>query len=272
MLLVSRSGYYAWRRRPESERFGANRKLVVAIREVHRQSRETYGSPRVHQALLHRGIACGVHRVARLMRVNEIRAKAPRKFRVTTKSDHRRPVAPNILARDFEATYPNQKWAGDITYIPTGEGWLYLAVVVDLFSRMVVGWSMKPYMSAELACDALRMAIVTRLPFEQALLAHSDRGSQYASRAHQQILTAFGISCSMSRKGDCWDNAVVESFFATLKKELTHHTPFETREQARREIFDYIEVFYNRVRLHSTLGYLSPYEFEQQNQSLLVAA
>ena len=271
MLRVSRSGYYAWQRRPESQRSRENRKLLVKIKEIHQQSRQNYGSPRVHKALRQSGIGCGLHRVARLMQENDIIAKPSRKFKVTTDSNHAHPVAPNILGRDFEAEHPNQKWVADNTYILTGQGWLYLAVVLDLFNRMVVGWSMKPRMTKELVCDALRMAIATRLPF-QGLLAHSDRDCQYVSIDHQKMLSAFGISCSMSRKANCWDNAVIESFFATLKKELVHHVFFENREQAQREIFSYIEVFYNRIRLYSALGYISPCEFEKQNQSSLIAA
>ncbi len=206
------------------------------------------------------------------MRVNGIIAKGRRKFKVTTDSAHTKPVAPNILARDFEAAYPNQKWGGDITYIWTQEGWLYLAVILDLFSRKVIGWSMKPRMKSELACNALRMAIANRLPFEKPIM-HSDRGSQYASNQHQQILNSFGITCSMSRKGNCWDNAVLESFFATLKTECVYNSVFLTRDEAIREIFDYMEVFYNRERLHSTLDYLSPCDFEQlQHQQLVIAA
>jgi len=206
------------------------------------------------------------------MRQNSIHAVGRRRFKITTDSDHPRSVAPNILAREFEATAPNQKWAGDITYIWTGEGWLYLAVVLDLFSRMVVGWSIQPRLTADLVCDALRMAIANRLPLP-AVLMHSDRGSQYASAVFQRILSAFGITCSMSRKGDCWDNAVLESFFASLKTECVYQIALETRAQARLELFDYMEVFYNRERLHSSLGYLSPYEFEKlHGQRLLVAA
>lgn len=225
----------------------------------------------MHEALTKQGLVCGRHRVARLMRNAGIRAIGRRKYKVTTDSHHERPVAPNILARDFEATLPNQKWAGDITYIWTKEGWLYLAVVMDLFSRMIVGWSMKSRITSELVCDALRMAVVNRLPIGKPLM-HSDRGSQYAAQDHQRILRAFGITCSMSRKGNCWDNAVLESFFASLKTECVYQEQFDTREQARLEIFDYIEVFYNRERLHSTLGYFSPWEFENKNKQFITLA
>ena len=272
VLRVSRSGYYAWRGRPESKRSKENRALVARIKEIHEgRYKRCYGSPRIHRQLHRLGMSCGRHRVARLMRSVGIRAEAKRKFKVTTNSAHEQPVAPNILSREFEATAPNQKWAGDITYIWTGEGWLYLAAIIDLFSRMVVGWSMMPRMTADLVCYALRMAIANRLPFEKPLM-HSDRGSQYASEPYQRILRAFGITCSMSRKGNCWDNAVLESFFASLKKECVYQTTFFTRRQAQHEIFDYIEAFYNRERLHSALDYRSPEEFEQEQQHILLAA
>ena len=272
MLCVSRSGYYAWRSRPESARSRENRRLLVAIRAIHKDRRKRcYGSPRIHKELREQGQRCGRHKIARLMRVNGIEARGRRKFKVTTDSSHQLPVAPNILARDFEATAPNQKWAGDITYIWTSEGWLYLAVILDLFSRMVIGWSIKPRLTADLVCDALRMAIANRLPLGKPLM-HSDRGSQYASNQHQRILQAFGITCSMSRKGDCWDNAVLESFFATLKTECVYQMPFLTRPEMRRELFDYMEVFYNRERLHSSLDYMSPWKFEQQHSSSIVLA
>jgi transposase InsO family protein len=207
------------------------------------------------------------------MREDGIQAVGRRKFKVTTDSEHQKPVAPNILGRQFEATAPNQKWAGDITYIWTAEGWLYLAVILDLFSRMVVGWSMDSRITKGLVCSALRMAIANRLPLGE-LLMHSDRGSQYASNEHQRILGAFGLTCSMSRKGNCWDNAVLESFFATLKTECVYQMDFDTRDLARSEIFDYMEVFYNRERFHSSLEYLSPWKFEEnyyQQNSVLAA-
>ena len=245
----------------------------MEIRAIHNHRRKRcYGSVRMHKELVGKGLRCGRHRVARLMRANGIFARGRRKFKVTTNSKHKRPVAPNILSRKFEATAPNQKWAGDITYIRTNEGWLYLAVVLDLFSRMVIGWSMKSRMTTDLVCQALRMAIANRLPINTPLM-HSDRGSQYASFSYQNILKAFGITCSMSRGGNCWDNAVSESFFATLKTECVYQTTFLTRQMAHSELFDYIEAFYNRERLHSTLGYVSPLEFEQQfdGDSLLAA-
>jgi putative transposase len=223
----------------------------------------------MHHELRKQGHVCSRNRIARLMRVNGIRAQGRQKYKVTTDSNHGRAVAPNILAREFEAQGVNQKWVGDITYIWTQEGWLYLAVILDLFSRMVVGWNMMSRLSSSLVCEALRMAIANRLPFQKPLM-HSDRGSQYSSDKHQQILNAFGMSCSMSRKGNCWDNAVSESFFASLKTECIYQMHLSTREQARHEIFDYIEVFYNRERLHSSLGYMSPFEFEKQHQAMLI--
>ena len=272
MLCISHSGYYAWRRRPESRRSRENRALVVQIRAVHRDRRKRcYGSPRMHEQLKQQGEFCGLHRVARLMREDGIRAVGRSKFKVTTDSTHQRPVAPNILAQDFEATGPNQKWAGDITYIWTGQGWLYLAVVLDLFSRMIIGWSMKPRLTADLVCGALRMAIANRLPLAAPLM-HSDRGSQYAGADFQRILKAFGITCSMSRKGNCWDNAMLETFFASLKTECIYQVNLDTREQARREVFDYMEVFYNRERLHSALGYVSPLEFERRHSAFISLA
>jgi transposase InsO family protein len=221
--------------------------------------------------LARQGHKCGRHRVARLMRTNGICAVGRKKFKVTTDSRHNKPVAPNILARNFEATAPNPKWAGDITYIWTAEGWLYLAVVLDLFSRKVIGWSTKSRITAKLVCEALRMAIANRLPIDKPLM-HSDRGSQYASEDHKKILRAFGISCSMSRKANCWDNAVSESFFSSLKTECIYQVDLSTRDQARHTIFDYIEVFYNRERLHSSLDYRSPWEFEEQENGLLFLA
>lgn len=274
MLRVSRSGYYAWLGRPESKRVRDNRALLVEIKAINQERRKKcYGSPRIHVALQRAGYSCGRNRVARLMRNAGIQAQGRVKFKVTTDSAHEKPVAANILSRDFEATAPNQKWGGDITFIWTAEGWMYLAVIIDLFSRMVVGWSMGSRMTKELVCSALRMAIINRLPFSCPIM-HSDRGSQYVSNEYQRILKAFGLTCSMSRKGNCWDNAVLESFFASLKTESVYQVELKTRAEAQNEIFDYIEVFYNRERLHSTLGYLSPIEFEQNyyGQNILMAA
>jgi transposase InsO family protein len=262
VLRVSRSGYYAWTRRPPSPAALRREALVERIRAAHRESRSVYGSPRVHRELRAQGVACCENTVAKLMRLNDIRSKARRPFVVrTTDSRHDRPVAGNILDRQFYPDRPDAAWAADITYIPTAEGWLYLAVVLDLFSRRVVGWATADHLRSELACDALRMALEHRRPRGE-LLHHSDRGVQYAGAAYGQLLAGHGIEPSMSRTGNCWDNAVTESFFSTLKRELVHHESYATREEARRSLFEYIEVFYNRRRRHSTLGYRSPAEYE----------
>jgi putative transposase len=263
VLRVSRSGYYAWVGRPESDRARENRRLLVLIKVAHKKSRETYGSPRVHQQLVKDGERCGEARVAKLMAANGMRAQQKRKFVVTTDSKHEHPVAENVLDRRFEVSEPNKVWGSDITYIPTGEGWLYLAGVLDLGTRSAVGWSMADRMESSLVSEALEMAYRRRLP-DTGLLHHSDRGSQYASQDYQDMLCHYGMEISMSRKGDCWDNAVVESFFATLKRELIYRRKFRTLEEARRAIFEYIEVFYNRERLHSSLGYMSPADYEKQ--------
>ena len=261
-LEVSTAGYYAWRERPPS--FAEQRRdaLVVLIRGVHSDVKARYGSPRIHAELAARGTDCCLNTVAKLMRANGIRSKTARKFRCTTDSNHRLPVADNVLDRQFDPEAPNEKWVADITYIPTREGWLYLAVVEDLFSRRVVGWSMADSMESRLVVDALEMAVKRRLPGE-GLLAHSDRGSQYASEHYQLLLGNYGIECSMSGVGQCWDNAPAESFFATLKKELVHDEDYQTRQEARASIFEYIEVFYNNQRLHSSLGYVTPAAYEQ---------
>jgi len=261
VLSVSRSGYYAWVKNPLSKRKQASIKLRASIRTVHHDSGETYGSPRVYQALKEQDIPCSESRVARLMREDGLRAKSKRRFKVTTDSKHNLPVAPNLLNRDFSPEEPNQVYAGDITYIWTTEGWLYLAVVIDLFSRSVVGWAMDKRMTRKLVMDALTMAVQRRRP-PSGVIFHSDRGSQYASADFQSLLVKHGMRCSMSRKGNCWDNAPVESFFGSLKQELVFHKKYPTRFHARQSIFDYIELFYNRRRLHSTLGYKSPANFE----------
>ena len=266
VLRVSSSGYYASRGRPLSQREQDNQGIVNQIKEIHTVSRETYGSPRVHAALVRQGIHCNKKRVERLMRVHKIRGKQRGRRRVkTTDSAHNLPVAPNLLRRQFQADTPNQKWVTDITYIPTDQGWLYLAAVVDLFSRRVVGWSMGSTMQGSLVKNALWMAIADRRP-PAGLLHHSDRGSQYASFAYQSLLGDYQIVASMSRTGNCYDNAPMESFFGTLKCELVHDRHYRTRAQARQDIFEYIEVFYNRKRLHSSLGYLSPAQYEQLPQ------
>jgi transposase InsO family protein len=260
-LDVSKAGYYFWCDRPCSEQEKQRDLLTVQIEIVHAEVKARYGSPRMHAELLDRGHDCCVNTVARLMREAGIAAKTKRKFRHTTDSNHSQPVAENLLDRQFEPAAPNQKWVADMTYIATREGWLYLAVVEDLFSRMVVGWSMDATMTSRLVVDALEMAVVRRLPGSD-LVAHSDRGSQYASEHYQRLLSSNGITCSMSRRGNCWDNAPMESFFASLKKELVHDEDYVTRAQAKASIFEYIESFYNRVRRHSTLDYQSPASFE----------
>jgi transposase InsO family protein len=262
VLRVSAGGYYDWRGRPESSRAGKRHALVVAIKAVHGEVKARYGSPRIHAELVARGLPCSLNTVARLMREHGIAAKTKRKFRRTTDSSHDRPVAENVLNRQFEPGAANRAWTADITYIATGEGWLYLAAVEDLHSRQIVGWSMGSRINSRLVVDALEMAVSRRLPGE-GLVAHSDRGSQYASEHYRGILAGRGIVCSMSRRANCWDNAPMESFFASLKKELVHGEDYATREEARASIFEYIEVFYNRVRRHSSLGYMSPAEYER---------
>jgi transposase InsO family protein len=263
VLEVSVSGYYASRGRTPSQRERENRRLLDQIKKVHADSRRIYGSPRVHAELRKQGIHCNKKRVERLMRTHKIRGKQRGRRRVkTTDSAHNLPVAPNLLNRQFEAEAPNQKWVTDITYIPTKQGWLYLAVILDLFSRRIVGWSMASTMHASLVKNALRMAIVHRRP-PAGLLHHSDRGSQYAGFLYQSLLSERQIVVSMSRTGNCYDNAAMESFFGTLKCELVHDRNYHTRDEARQDIFEYIAVFYNRKRLHSTLGYQSPVEYEQ---------
>ena len=260
-LAVSAAGYYAWRTRPESPRSASARTVLSAIRVIHRESRETYGSPSIWDALIKQGHRIGEHRVARLMRQDGIRAKTVKKWRATTQSNHRLPVAENTLNRQFTVTQPNRVWAGDLTYVWTTEGWLYLAVVLDLYSRLVIGWAMGSRLAVELAEQALAMALANRNP-RAGLLHHSDRGSQDAAHRYQRLLGEHGITPSMSRTGNCWDNACVESFFGTLKRELVYHRHYATRAEATQDIFEYIEVFDNRKRRHSTLGYDAPAEFE----------
>jgi transposase InsO family protein len=270
VLGVSKAGYYAWRNRAPSARAVSNQRLAVEIRAVHQRSRRTYGSPRVHAELVARGRCVNRKRVERVMRVERIRAKPKRQFRVTTDSRHGEPIAPNRLDRQFavdEVAGPDRVWASDITYIPTGEGWLYLAVVLDLGSRRVVGWAMRHTLERRLACDALSMALEQRAP-EPGVLHHSDRGCQYASADFRALLESEGMTASMSRKGDCWDNAVVESFFATLKSELVEDAEWMTREEARLALFEWIEGWYNGERRHSALGYLSPRQYEQAMQQV----
>ena len=265
VLEVSKAGYYAWRARPLCDRVKEDRVLTEKIRRIQEQVKSRYGSPRTWMELKALGFRCGENRVARLMREAGIRAKSARKFRVTTQSEHEQPAAPNVLDRQFSLERhrkPDHTWAADITYIPTREGWLYLAVILDLATRRVVGWALRTRLDQELALRALRMALLHR--GARSGLHHSDRGVQYASAAYQRLLTEAGFTTSMSRVGDCWDNAVVESFFATLTKELLIDGLFATRAEASRELFEFIEIWYNRQRRHSSLGYRSPAQFEEE--------
>jgi transposase InsO family protein len=269
VLDVSRSGYYAWRDRPASVRARRRVRLAVEVKAAHAQSRGTYGSPRVHAELKARGVACCENTVAKVMRAEGVRSKVARKFRVrTTDANHAHPVADNLLDRDFAAAAPDRKWAADVTYVPTAEGWLFVAAVIDLCTRKVVGWAMASHLRAQLCLDALAMALARRHPAPDAattaagLVHHSDRGCQYACGDYRAALESRGIACSMSRPGDCYDNAVIESFWGTLKRELVHHEDYATREQARSSIFEWIECWYNRKRRHSALDYKSPEEYE----------
>lgn len=261
LLEVSRSGYYDWRTREPSARVRADSLLADDICRLYKENKGRAGSPRITEQLRTEGQSVGKNRVARLMRAEELRAKAARKYKATTNSNHNLPVAPNLLEQDFTATAPNQKWVSDITYIATDEGWLYLAVVLDLYSRIVVGWAMSERMTAALVCDALHMALWRRKRPEDVIV-HSDRGSQYCSGDYQKLLRDNGLVCSMSKKGDCYDNAAMESWNHSLKVEAIHGERFVTRQAAKEQVFEYIEVYYNRRRLHSRLGYLSPEEFE----------
>jgi putative transposase len=264
-LKISRSGYYAGRSRPVSRREEANHVLVTRIKVVHEECRQVYGSPRMTAELKRQGVPCSRNRVARVMKENGIAAKTKRKFKVTTASRHKFPIAPNLLEQSFSAPEPNRVWASDITYIPTREGWLYLATVLDLHSRSVVGWAMSDRLQRDLVMDAFKQAVRRRMP-SAGLVFHSDRGVQYACSDFRDLLANSQAVQSMSGKGSCYDNAVSESFFKTLKTELVYFLRFNTRAEAKSAIFDYIEVFYNRQRLHSTLGYLSPAEFEGRGQ------
>jgi putative transposase len=265
-LQVSRSGYAAWKKRPLSRRSQEENELLVQIRAAFQASHGTYGSPRITQELRDQEVACSRNRIARIMRKYQITPRPLRRSAKTTDSSHALPVAPNRLERKFTAENPNTRWSADITYLWTGEGWLYLAVVIDLYSRRVVGWSIQETLDRSLVLDALRSALQLRKP-GQGLICHSDRGSQYASGDYQAMLTEVGAACSMSRKGNCYDNAPVESFFASFKRELVHRRSFATHQEARSAVFEWIAVWYNRKRRHSTLGYLSPEQFEQQFSS-----
>ena len=263
MLLIERSGYYAWFQRKPGKRELSNLSLDKKVEFLFKKHRSRYGVPRITEELRAQGERCGRNRVMNRMKYLGLYAKGKKKFKVTTDSKHKLPVAENILNRDFTATAPNQKWVGDISYIWTNEGWMYLAVIIDLYSRSVIGWAMEVTMSRQLVGKALMMALWRR-GFPRNVICHSDRGSQYCSHDYQTILKKYGLVCSMSRKGNCWDNAVAESFFHTLKTELIYMEKYETREAAKQSIFNYIEVYYNRIRLHSVLGYIAPDVFEQQ--------
>jgi len=264
LLKVSRSGYYAWKSRPESQRAKTDRELTRVIQRFHAESRGTYGSPRIRDDLRDAGYPCGRNKVARLMRQAGLKGCPKRRFRVTTRCNPAHPAAPNLIKQDFSATGPNQRWAADITYIATHQGWLYLAVVMDLYSRRIVGWSMDRWISRHLVIDALRMALDIRRPeVGQTLLHHSDRGAQYTSDDFRALLLKNGIDCSMSARGNCYDNAVVESFFGLLKRERVNGMIYRSRDEARADIFDYIECFYNRKRRHGYLGNVSPADFER---------
>jgi putative transposase len=260
LLAVSRAGFYAWRKRPESHRQREDKRLGALIKASFEQSRKTYGYRRVCKDLQAQNEICGAYRIARLMKRQELRAKARRKFKVTTDSKHNKPIHENLLRRQFNAPAPNQRWVSDITYIPTVEGWLYLAVMMDLYSRRIVGWSMSNRLQESLVLDAMRMSLFRR-KIKSSLLLHSDRGSQYASDNFQKLLRENSINCSM-------DNAAMESFFHSLKTECIHHENFKTRDEAKKVVFDYIEVFYNKQRRHSYLNYVSPVEYEESMREI----
>jgi len=262
-LQISKSGYYAWKTRPKSNRDQANEKLDHHIRTIYQQSKGTYGSPRITGALNNQNIDCSENRVARRMRKNNIKAKTKKRFKVTTHSKHTHPIAENLLSQDFTAQRPDQVWASDITYLWTREGWLYLAVILDLFSRRIVGWSLSHRLGQELVLNAFQQALWRRRP-GPGVIFHSDRGVQYACTALRNLLQQHKFIQSMSGKGNCYDNAVVESFFHTLKTELVYFETYYTREDAQNSVFEYMETYYNRTRLHSTLNYCSPVEFEQR--------
>ena len=265
VLAVSTSGYYGALPRNPSPRQQRRATIAAAAEAAHRASRSIYGYRKVHDALQEQRLTCCRETVRQVLREKGLSSRTKRKFLATTDSDHTQPVAPNRLERDFQATAPNQKWAADITYIPTREGWLYLAVVMDLFSRRIVGWSLSASLQATLVLGALRMAL-RRRSVSARLVHHSDRGSQYASQNYQELLAAHGITCSMSRRANCWDNAPVESFFGKLKAEWVHGADYRSRQQASLHVFEYIECFYNRQRKHAALGYLSPAAFERLYQ------
>lgn len=267
-MKVSRSGYYGWLNHSLSNRSLENQKLTKSIKEVFLQNRSIYGTRRIAKILAQNEITISRKRIGKLMALAGLHPKTKRKFKATTNSKHNKLISPNLLQRQFDVMQPDKYWVGDITYIPTKAGWLYLATVIDLYSRQIIGWSMANNMKTKLVNDALTMAIWKRKPKRGGLIWHSDQGSQYASESHRSILKDHDIIQSMSRKGDCWDNAVAESFFKTLKTELTNHYQFNNQQEAKNVIFEYIEVFYNRIRIHSANNYLSPVEFERKNQDL----
>lgn len=271
MLEVSESGYHAWRQRPASTREQENMRLETEIQAAHQRTRETYGPERLQSDLADHGITASVYRIKRLRRKLGLRCKQKCKFKATTDSQHTLPLAPNLLDRQFAVAAPDQAWVTDITYIATDEGWLYLAGIKDLFHGELVGYAMSGRMTTDLVTQALFRAVTAKQP-AKGLIHHSDRGSQYCSHAYQKQLQQFGMQASMSRKGDCWDNAPMVSFWGSLKNELVHHRRFATREQARREITEYIEIFYNRIRKQARLGYLSPAAFFQQYYAKQMAA
>ena len=264
-MKVSRSGYYGWLNRPESKRDTENRELRKIIKEIFIENRNIYGTRRIAIKLAEKGVFISRHRISKLMALEGICCKTRRKFKVTTDSKHNKPISPNLLKRQFNVIRTDSYWLGDITYISTKTGWLYLATVIDLYSRKIVGWSMSSHMRASLVNDALTMALWKRKP-TKGLIWHTDRGSQYAADSHRNILKDHGIIQSMSRKGDCWDNAVAESFFHTLKTELTNHYQFNNQQEDRNVIFEYIEVLYNKIRIHSANDYLAPEKFELKHK------
>ncbi len=263
VMRVSRRGYYDWLDRPESQRAKDDRRLLAVIRRIFAETREVYGSPRIHRSLIEQGYPCGINRVARLMRAANIVPKTVRRFRVTTDSRNSQTPSPNLLDRKFIVSKPNAKWVTDVTYIATREGWLYLAAVLDLYSRKIVGWSMGNRLTSALAKRSLVHAIETRRP-QSGLLVHSDQGREFYAGEYQQVLSEHGLVSSMSRKGECYDNAPMESFFHTLKVEQVHHDDYRTRSEGRSAIFDYIEIFYNRQRKHSYIDYRSPMDYERE--------
>lgn len=261
VLGVSTSGYYAWRNRPLNSRVQSNQVLLQQIRVIHVQSRCTYGAVKTWKALVQQGVMCGKNRVANLRRQHGIEAKRRKRFKITMQSRQPHWAAPNLLDRVFQAARPNRKWVGDVTFVGTRSGWLYLAIMLDLYSRKIVGWAMSEHNNTDLVQQALYMAVKRRKP-RKGLMHHSDQGATYTAAAYQQLLTKYCMQSSMSRAGNCFDNAVAESFFSTLKNELTHGASFQTRQQAKTAIFEYIEVFYNRQRLHQSIDYQSPTDFE----------